>query len=133
VDADFAPNFTHWFLVAENRPLERLRLRAGVGVSGMCYSFHETRSSDFERFLEYLFFGDDDSYYDGSTHWECKSSLKALGGSVSIGYQWPLPDPGSSIGLQLRGEAANFAASSTAGTPAFRHRAVTLQIQLNIN
>jgi hypothetical protein len=131
-DSDFAPDFSHFFLVAENRLLKRLRLRAGVGLSSMCYSYHRTHSSDLEQFVEALFFDDDDYLYDDSTHWECKSSLKALGGSVSIGYQWPLSDPRSSIGLQLRGEAANFAASSTAGTPAFRHRAVTLQVQLNL-
>jgi hypothetical protein len=133
---DFAPDFSHWFLVGEHRPGDSgLRLRAGIGVTSMCYRYYRTRSSSFERFLEALLFYDEDEYYyydDDRTHWDCKS-LQALGGSVSVGYQWPFPDARSSVGLQLRLEAANFAASATAHTPAFHHRAVTLQLQMNIN
>jgi hypothetical protein len=131
-DRDFAPDFSHWFLMAEHRSRDDdgLRLRAGIGVSSMCYDYYRTSGSSFGRFLEAVFFEDD--YDDDSTHWDCKS-IQAFGASVSVGYQLPVSDDGSSIGLQLRGEAANFAASGTAGTPRFRHRAITLQIQLNIN
>jgi hypothetical protein len=133
---DFAPDFTRWFLVGEYRPpgADRgWRLRAGVGVSNMCYRHYRTTQSAWERFLEALLFDDyDDDYDTDRTYWSCKS-LSALGGAVSLGYQWELEDTHSSIGLQLRAEGANFAASSKAGTPAFRHRAVMLQVQFNIN
>jgi hypothetical protein len=134
---NFAPDFTRWFLIGEYRPpgADRgWRLRAGVGVSNMCYRHYKTTQSAWERFIEYLLF-DDEDYYDYSadrTYWSCKS-LSALGGSVSVGYQWELKDTRTSVGLQLRGEAANYAASTTAGTPAFRHRALMLQVQFNIN
>lgn len=129
----FAPDFTRWFLIGEYRPpgADRgWRLRAGVGVSSMCYRYYRTEASDWEEFLEAILFDDYDD--DHRTHWSCKS-LSTLGGSLSLGYQWELEDRGSSIGLQLRGEAANFGASTRAGTPAFRHRAVVLQIQFNLN
>lgn len=131
-DPDFAPNFSHWFLVAEHRSGEDggMRLRAGLGVTSMCHHYYRTGNASFWEFLAAVFLSDD---YDGTIrHWEC-DSLQAFGASASIGYQWALPDSGSSIGLQLRGETAKFAASSSAGTPKFRHRAVTVQIHLNLN
>jgi hypothetical protein len=131
-DHDFAPDFSHWFLLAEHRSGEdgAMRLRAGLGISGMCYHFYKTGNASFWEVLLAVVIADES---DATIrHWEC-DSLHALGASVSLGYQWALPDSGSSIGLQLRGEAANFKASSSAGTPKFRHRAVTVQIQLNLN
>jgi hypothetical protein len=133
-EPEFAPDFTRWFLIGEYRPPNdrRLRLRVGVGVSNMCYSHYRAEgASAWQEFLEAVLFDDYDVDTEG-THWSCKS-LSALGGSVSLGYQWELEDTHSSIGLQLRAEGANFAASSKAGTPAFRHRAVMLQVQFNIN
>jgi hypothetical protein len=100
----------------------------------MCYSYYKTEGSGWEEFLEFLevvLFDDHDDDSSGP-HWNCKS-LSALGGSVSVGYQWEIEHSRTSIGVQLRAEAANFAASNKAGTPAFRHRAVMLQIQLNLN
>lgn len=136
---DFAPAFTHWFLIGEYRsPYDRhLRLRAGLGVSNMCYSYYKAQGSAWEEILEFLAILLSDDYDPGDfdhhgTHWACRS-LSALGGSVSVGYQWQLGRSRSSVGLQLRAEAAHFAASSKAGTPAFRHRAVMLQVQLNLN
>jgi hypothetical protein len=129
---DFAPNFSHWFLIAEHRPPDSgVRLRAGVGVSSMCYRYYKSRGNFWEEFVEAVVFGDD-NVDPNSTHWDCKS-LHALGGSVAVGYQWPISEGEGSIGLQLRGEAAEFAASSKAGTPRFKHRAVMLQIHLDIN
>jgi hypothetical protein len=130
--SDFAPNFSHWFLIAEHRPPDSgVRLRAGAGVSSMCYRYYKAQGDFWEEFVEALVFRDDTVDYD-DTHWDCKS-LRALGGLVSVGYQWPISEGEGSIGVQLRGEAAKFAASSKAGTQAFRHRAVTMQIQLNLN
>jgi hypothetical protein len=137
-EPDFAPNFTRGFLIGEYRPPHDrgLRLRAGVGVSNMCYRHYRTEGSAWGAFLEFLevVLSDDHGHDHDSDgpHWSCKS-LSALGGSVSVGYQWEIERSNTSIGLQLRAEAANFAASNKAGTPAFRHRAVMLQIQLNIN
>jgi hypothetical protein len=130
--SDFAPDFSHWFLLVEQRPGNGgLRLRGGVGVSSMCYRYYRARDSQWEKFWDSVFFGDDDDADQNRISWHCKS-LQALGASASVGYQWSLPHSPGSIGLQLRGEAANFAASSTAGTSAFHHRAVSLQIQLKI-
>jgi hypothetical protein len=128
----FAPNFSHWFLIAEHRrPYSGVRLRVGAGVSGMCYRYYRAHGDFWEEFLEALVFGDDNVDPD-ATHWDCKQ-LHALGGLVSVGYQWPVSDGEGSIGVQLRGEMAEFAASSTAGTPKFKHRAVMLQLQFNVN
>ncbi len=136
---DFAPDFTRLFLIGEYRPPHDrgLRLRAGVGVSNMCYSYYKADgSSAWEDFLEFLAIVlSDDYHYDrdhDGTHWSCKS-LSALGGSVSVGYQWQIARSNTSVGLQLRAEAANFAASSKAGTAAFHHRAAMLQVQLSFN
>lgn len=133
-EPEFAPDFTRWFLIGEYRPPGNrgLRLRAGVGVSSMCYDHYRAEgASAWEEFLEAVLLDDYDVDSDGS-HWACRS-LSALGGSVSLGYQWELKDTHGSIGLQLRAEGANFAASNKAGTPAFRHRAVMMQVQFNIN
>jgi hypothetical protein len=130
---DFAPNVTRWFLIGEYRPGDRgMQLRVGAGPTWMCYRYYETSTSAWDKLLNALFLGD-----DGSAKPErsigCKH-LRALGASVSVGYQWQLgEDAPASIGLQLRGEAANFGANSKAGTPAFHHRALMMQVQLSIN
>ena len=127
----FAPNFAHWFGVGEWRPGKGgWRLRASAGLSTMCYDYEYSGNSAWGTFWNVLLFGDMQVGSVGSTR--CRN-LSALGGALSVGYQWPLGDSGTSMGLQLRGEAANFAASSAAGTPAFHHRALSVLLQLNVN
>jgi hypothetical protein len=129
-DPDFAPNFAHWFVVSEWRPGNAgWRLRASAGLSTMCYD-HYYSDTGWGTFWNVVLFGDLQVGSVGSTR--CRN-LSALGGALSVGYQWPLGDSGTSMGLQLRGEAANFAASSQAGLPAFHHRALVLLLQLNVN
>ena len=126
---DFAPNFLHWFAVGEYRPDNTgWRLRAGAGFSTMCYRYYRSHTSALENFVNVLLGGDGSTSDSISCH-----SLKAFGAAASIGYQWSLRGSPTSLGLQLRGEAANFSASTRAVTPAFHHRAVTLQLQLNMN
>lgn len=129
---DFAPDFTRWFLLGEYRPDNSgLRLRASAGVSYMCYSYFTGRRSAWNKFWDAVLFGSDGEYDVGDTKRSC-NSLHTMGAALSVGYQWSTEGQ-SSVGLQLRGEAANYDASSKAGTPAFRHRAVMMQVQFNFN
>ncbi|HTQ35633.1 MAG TPA: hypothetical protein VMH77_01245 [Steroidobacteraceae bacterium] len=128
---DFAPDFAHWFLLSEYRPGGGWRLRAGAGISSMCYHYYKGSAPSWEYVVAVLL--DDSDYDPDAPQWRC-NSLSAFGASASIGYQWRIGrDSPASVGLQLRGEMADFAASSNAGTPAFRHRAVTLQMQFAFN
>jgi hypothetical protein len=64
----------------------------------MCYDHYRAEgASAWEEFLEAVLFDDYDVDSDGS-HWACHS-LSALGGSLSLGYQWELKDTHGSIGL----------------------------------
>lgn len=126
---DFAPNFVHWFAVGEYRPANTgWRLRAGAGVSSMCYRWYRSRSNALEQFVSALLGGDAST----SDSVGCRN-LDAFGYSVAVGYQWELPGSRASLGVQLRGEAADHGASDKAGTPAFKHRAVALQVQVGLN
>jgi hypothetical protein len=125
----FAPNFLHWFAVGEYRPPgSGWRLRGAAGLSSMCYRWYKSRASALGKFVNALLGGNDPTEYSISCN-----SLKALGVSASVGYQWRLRDSPASLGVQLRGEAADFSASAKAGTQAFHHRGVTLQLQLSTN
>lgn len=126
---DFAPSFSHFFAVGEYRPASTgWRLRAGAGISSMCYSWYKSHANAVEKFFTVLLGNDDPTDYSIS----CRS-LSAPGVSAAVGYQWSFPNSHTSLGLQLRGEAANFSASSRAGLPAFHHRAVMLQAVLSLN
>lgn len=130
-DPQFAPNFAHWFGVSEWRPGNAgWRIRASAGLSTMCYDYYHSDNPGWATFWNVVLFGDVQVGSVGSTR--CRT-LDALGAAVSVGYQWPLGESGTSMGLQLRGEAANFAASSEAGLPAFHHRALMLLLQMNLN
>ncbi len=126
---DFAPNFSHFFAVGEYRPANSgWRLRGGAGISSMCYSWYKSHANALEKFFNVLLGNDDPTDYSIS----CRS-LSALGVSAAVGYQWSFPDSHASLGLQLRGEAANFSASARAGLPAFHHRSVVLLAVLSLN
>jgi len=126
---DFAPGFHHWFAIGEFRPSNTgWRLRAGAGISTMCYEYYKSRESAFEKLINVFLGGDVSTNYSISCN-----SLKAFGAGASIGYQWPVGRAAGSVGVQLRGETAKYAASAKAGTSAFRHRGVALQLQLNFN
>jgi hypothetical protein len=127
----FAPDFTHWFLIGELRPGNGgMRLHVGAGLTSMCYSYYDAERPTWEVFLDAVIFGD--PVDDMRTTRQC-DHLHAFGASASVGYQWPLRYSHTSLGVQLRAEAANFAASTRALTPAFHHRALALQLQLNFN
>lgn len=129
--SDFAPDFTRLFAVGEYRPVDSgVRIRAGAGISSMCYQFYKSPRSAWDKLLDVFISGE--SMDNSTDSWNCKS-LRAFGIGASIGYQWPIGGTAASLGLQLRGEAARFAASTAAGTPAFQHRALMLQLQLNFN
>lgn len=134
---DFAPNFTRVFAFGEYRPRESgWRFRASAGVSRFCYGRYWSDSAwnwgDFAMLLL-----DDDYLYDtvsGSGAWRCNARTRALGGSLSVGYDWAVASQAPvSMGVRLTAEAANFDATSRIGVPAFRHRAVTLTLHLNVN
>jgi hypothetical protein len=138
--AEFAPNFTRMFAFGEFRPRDSgLRFRAGAGVSRFCYRSHWSNSSwswgdTLNLALQVL--GDEliDDTIGGTGGYRCDDRKKALGGALSVGYDWPVADGAPvSMGLRLSGEAANFSATPAVGLPAFRHRAVMLTLHLNIN
>jgi hypothetical protein len=76
----------------------------------------------------------DTETFGGSGGYRCDARMKALGGVVSVGYNWPVARGAPvAVGLRLTAEAANFGATQAIGLPAFRHRAVMLTLHLNIN
>jgi hypothetical protein len=134
--SDFAPIFNRLFAFGEFRPRNSgLRLRANLGVSRFCYQRHwsDDALSMFDIVLALI--DDDYSYYDdNSGAYRCDASRKALGGSVSLGYDWKLSrEAPVSVGARLTAEAANFSATPSAGLPAFKHRAVTFTLQVAVN
>lgn len=135
--AEFAPNFTRVFAFGEFRPRNTAwRFRASAGVSRFCYSRYWSDSAwswgDFAMLII-----DDDYLYDtvsGSGAYRCEARSRAMGGSLSVGYDWAVePDVPVAMGLRLTAEAANFDATRSIGVPAFRHRAVTLSLHLTFN
>lgn len=138
---DFAPNFTRLMAFAEYRPQPSgWRFRAGTGVSRFCYQRHWSESAwGWGDALELVISGLlDDDYVDDpasrSGAWRCDGRAKALGAMVSLGYDWRVHRSSPlSMGWRLTAEAANFDRTPAIGLPAFRHRAVMLSLQLNIN
>jgi hypothetical protein len=136
VSSEFAPSFGHLLAFGEFRPRDSgLRLRAAIGVSRFCYQRHwsEDAWSMWDTFMVII----DEDYLDeedgGSGAWRCDASRKALGGSVSVGYEWQTPDAPVSLGVRLSAETARFIGSPATGMPAFRHRAVMLTLHLSVN
>jgi hypothetical protein len=129
--ADFAPNFTRFFAFGEFRPRNSgLRLRAGFGVSRFCYRRYW--SEEAWNWFDTLMLALDEDYSEGgSGAWRCDASRQALGGSVSLGYDWPVA-AGAAMGVRLTAEAANYARSPAMDLPSFRHRAVLLSVHINL-
>lgn len=135
--AEFAPNFTRVFAFGEFRPRNTgWRFRAGAGVSRFCYSRYWSDSAWNWGDIAMMII-DDDYLYDtvsGSGAYRCGARTLALGGSLSVGYDWAVSrNAPVSMGVRLTAEAANFGATRNIGVPAFRHRAVTLTLHLNVN
>ncbi|MEO6080605.1 MAG: hypothetical protein ABIQ86_12595 [Steroidobacteraceae bacterium] len=137
---EFSPNFTRMLAFGEYRPRRSgWRFRAGAGVSGFCYSHHWSDSAwGWGDTLEVLFSAivdeeyKDDGRRDGA--WRCDGRTKALGGAVSMGYDWPAKNRAPvSMGVRLSVEAARFEGTPAIGLPAFRHRALMLTLHLNAN
>lgn len=139
--ADFAPRFTRFMAFGEFRPGHGgLRLRAGVGVSRFCYSSRWSDNGwsfgDTVELLLSVFVDDytDSDDFTGNGGYRCDARMNALGGVVSLGYDWPVAaDAPVAVGIRLSAEAANFGSTHSIALPAFRHRAVTLSLHLNIN
>jgi hypothetical protein len=138
--AAFAPRFTRLMAFGEFRPrASAWRLRAGAGLSRFCYSRHWSDSAwsivdTLDVLLVAMLDDELDETLTGSGAWRCDARIKALGGIVSVGYDWPVsPGHPVSVGLRLSAEAADFGPTRAIGLPAFRHRAVMLSLHLNIN
>ena len=135
-DAAFAPSFNRLFAFGEFRPGDSgLRLRAGFGVSRFCYQRHWDKDA-WSMFDTVMLLIDDDylDYSDGSGAYRCDASRKALGGAVSVGYDWSAAENAPvSVGVRLTAEAANFSRSAGVGLPSFRHRAVMLSLHVRVN
>ncbi len=137
----FAPNFTRIHAFGEFRPPDSgWRFRAGAGVSRFCYRRHWSASAwgwgDTLGVALAAILDDEPDVYssDGSGAYSCDGRMKALGGTLSVGYDWPVSVHAPvSVGLRLSAEAANFGATPAIDLPAFRHRAVMLTLHLNIN
>jgi hypothetical protein len=131
----FAPNFSRLMAFGEYRPVDSgLRVRAGFGVSRFCYerSWNEDGWSPFDFVMALI----DESYLidGGSGSWRCDGTRHALGGSVSIGYDWRLARNAPLLmGVRLTAEGANYPATRSIGLPKFRHRAVMLTLQVQVN
>lgn len=134
--AGFAPNFSRFSGFAEYRPRHSgWRLRAGMGVSRFCYrSYWSDNAWSWIDTLGVLLLDDYlDDMETGSGAWRCDAARRALGGSVSAGYDWPLSHTSATMGLRLAVEAADFDGTPKVGMPAFRHRAVTMTLHLTLH
>jgi hypothetical protein len=139
--AEFAPSFTRMFAFGEFRPRDTgWRFRAGAGVSRFCHHRYWSSSAwswgdTLDVMLSGLLdVGPEYETYGGSGAWRCDARVNALGGAVSMGYDWPVAEGSPvSVGVRLSAEAANFDATPSIGLPAFRHRALMLTLHLNIN
>jgi hypothetical protein len=137
--ADFAPAFTRIFAFGELRPGNSgWRLRAGAGLSRYCYSAHWSDSAwswtdTVDVALLLLGDGPLDGRIGGGGGYVCDAHNNALGGTVSVGYDWRVSTQAPvSMGVRLSAEAANFSAEGPIGLPAFKHRAVMLTLHLKI-
>jgi len=133
--SDFAPNFTRFFAFGEYRPRDSgLRLRAGFGVSRFCYRRHwDEHGWSWADTINLMLDDDDLQDSDGGTGaWQCDASSKALGGLVSVGYDWPLAAGSAAMGVRLTAEAANHARSPGTDLSSFGHRAVMLTVHFNL-
>ncbi|MDQ2640101.1 MAG: hypothetical protein M3Y79_05940 [Pseudomonadota bacterium] len=135
VQGEFAPAFNRLFAFGEFRPRNSgLRLRAGMGLSRFCYTRHwdEDAWSMLDTLM--LLFDEDYLYTSGSGSWRCDAARRALGGAVSVGYDWRAGrNAPVSLGVRVTAEAARFSASPAAGLPAFHHRAVMLSLHLLVH
>jgi hypothetical protein len=135
----FAPAFTRIFAVSELRPRQGgWRLRAGAGVSRYCYRAHwsDTAWSWADTLdVALLLLGDGplDGRIDGSGGYLCDAHKNALGGMVSVGYDWRVSTRAPvSMGVRLSAETADFTAERLRGLPGFKYRAVMLTLHLKL-
>lgn len=131
--AAFAPGFSRLFAFGEYRGRNSgWNVRAGFGLSRFCYQRHWSPHAWSWIDTLNLVLTDEDT--GGTGAWRCDARRMALGGSVSVGYDWPKQTRSHlSMGVRLSAEAANYADSPDIGLPAFRHRAVILSLHLNLN
>lgn len=131
--ARFAPTFSRLFAFSEYRPANSgWRLRAAAGVSRFCYQSHWSSNAwSWLDTLNLVLF--DELYEDvtGTGGWRCDARRHALGGSLSVGYDWVRNQRGS-MGVRLSAEAASFDHTPAAALPAFGHRAVVLSMHLDL-
>ena len=138
--AQFAPDFTRIHVFSEYRLRESgWRFRAGLGVSRFCYRSHWSDSAwtwgdTLNTALILLDGNPPEGTISGSGGYRCDARQNALGGVVSVGYDWPVTTQAPvSMGLRLSAEAAGFQDTPAIGLPAFRHRAVMLTLHLKVN
>lgn len=130
--ADFAPDFSRFSAFAEYRPGRTgLRLRAGLGMSRFCYRSHWSDSawSWFDALMVVLV---DEDHDFGSGAMRCDAAQRALGGSVSVSYDWALKRAPATMGVRLSAEAANYKGEPRVDMPAFRHRAVMMSLHFTM-
>jgi len=137
---EFAPAFTRLFAVSEFRPGHSgWRLRAGAGLSRYCYRAHWSSTAwswtdTLDMALLLLGDGPLDGRIDGSGGYLCDAHKNALGGAVSVGYDWRVSTRAPvSMGVRLSAEAADFSARGPDDLPALRHRAVMLTLHLKFD
>lgn len=62
----------------------------------------------------------------------CDAAQRALGGSVSVSYDWALPRTPATMGLRLSAETARFKSEPDVNMPSFQHRAVMLSLHFTL-
>jgi hypothetical protein len=134
----FSPNFTHLLAFGEYRPRETgWRFRAGLGASRFCSSKQWSDTAFGWGDVLNIFLSaalDQEASSDEIGGYRCDGRMSALTGVASVGYDWSVSAHSPvTMGVRLSAEAAKFAESPAINVPAFRYRAVTLTLHLNIN
>lgn len=74
----------------------------------------------------------DDDHDHGTGAMRCDAAQRALGGSVSVSYDWALPRTPATMGLRLSAETARFKSEPDVNMPSFQHRAVMLSLHFTL-
>jgi len=135
--ADFAPAFDRLHAFGSFHPRNsRWSLRAGLGVSRFCHQRHWSPNAWSWRDTVNLILDDEDLVDSplGTGAWNCDARQYALGGSLSLGYDWRLSSSAPvTMGVRLTAEAARYERNREFDMPAFRHRALLLTLHLGVN